>query len=282
LAYHRIYRYTSIGRPLKPAQSAHKAVLVLMLAGALVGAVSAWIDGLPVLQLLQRALSFMLIAYGSWALARELDPDDQIAAFIGMAAGMFAALVVDAPGLLIVFTTLALARMVNRSSGLAARKSDSFVILLFVFLVMYLTDSPFYGIVAGIAFILDGSLREPLRHQWVFGLTCFGGTIVYMVDHDTGFDRIAAPESLFAWMSLLFLLIFALNTLLLKKVHSKGDANEKKLDPGRVRGAMMTGLFAAVQGIYRPEEVVIIVAVISGICFGMAFRKGFKAPVSAR
>ena len=53
-----------------------------------------------------------------------------------------------------------------------------------------------------------------------------------------------------------------------------------RLDPGRVRGAMMIGLLAAVQGIYRSQEVVILVAVISGICFGMAFRKGFKTPVS--
>jgi len=281
LAYHRIYRYTSIGRPLKPARPADKAVLVLMPAGALLGAVFAWMEGLSVAQIAQHALAFLLIVYGSWALARELDPDDPIAAFLSMAAAMIAALVVDSPGVLIVFTTLGLVRMVNRSSGLAARKPDSFLILLLVLVIIYATDSPFYGVVAGIAFILDGSLRAPLRHQWVFGLVCFGGTIVYMVDHDTGFSRIAAPDSLFAWVALLFLLIFGLNTLLLKSVYSKGDANGKALDLNRVRGGMSVGLMAAMQGIYHPEVVVILVAVISGICFGMAFRKGFKVPVSA-
>jgi hypothetical protein len=280
LAYHRIYRYSSIGRPLKPGRTADKAVLLLMAAGAILGAVSAWMDGLSVSQLARQALTFTLIVYGSWALGRELDPDDPVAAFLCLTAAVIAAMVVDSPGLLIVFTTLGLARIVNRSSGLAARKSDSFIILLLVLVVMYSTDSPYYGVVAGIAFILDGSLKEPSRHQWVFGLICFGGTIVYMVDHDMGLGGLAAPDSLFAWLTLLFLVIFALNMLLLKSVKSKGDAKEKALDLNRVRGGMAVGLFAAVQGIYRPHEVVLIIAVIAGICFGMAFRKGFKMPVS--
>ncbi len=279
MPYHRIYRYTSIGRPLQLGQPAHKAVLILTLGAALLGAVTASMDGLAVVPVLQQAVSYFLIAYGSWALARELDPDDPVVAFLSMAAGIFAAFTVDSPGILIVFTTLGLVRMVNRSSGLVARRSDSFLLMLFAILVMYATDSPYYGVVAAAAFIMDGSLREPLRQQWIFGLVCIGGTIVYMVDHETGFGRIAAPGSLFAWLALLFLLIFALNTVLLQSVQSKGDAKQKTLAPGRVKAGMLVGLFAAVQGIYRPEQVMIIIAVISGICFGMAFRKGFKTPV---
>ena len=278
MAYHRLHKYTSIGRPLEPAYRSNKAVLILMPLGAVVGVISAWMDGQSGLGLLQQAIYFLLVVFGSWALARELDPDDHTAAFISMAAGVLAALIVSAPGILIVFVTLLLVRIVNRSTGLVARMPDSVIVLLLVFLVIYATESPFFGIVAALAFILDGSLKEPLRQQWVFGLICFGATIVYMVDHDIGLTHLGAPDSLFGWLALLFLLIFALNTLLLKKVHSKGDSSGTTLDLGRVRGGMAVGLFAALQGILRPDEVVIIVATIAGICVGMAFRKGFKAP----
>jgi hypothetical protein len=280
LAYHKIYKYTSIGRPLEPAFLSNKAVLILMPLGAALGAVTAWADGQTGMQLLQQAVFFLLVVFGSWALARELDPDDHTAAFISMAAAVFAALVVDAPGILIVFTTLGLVRLVNRSTGLAARMADSVLVMFLTLLVIYTTESPFFGIVAALAFILDGSLKEPLRHQWIFGLVCLGGMIVYMVDNDIGFEQLSAPNSLFEWLALLFLLIFALNTLLLKKVYSKGDMSGKTLDLGRVRGGMAVGLFAALQGIVRPDDVVIIVASIAGICIGMAFRKGFKAPVA--
>jgi hypothetical protein len=280
LAYHRVYKYTSIGRPLEPAYPSNKAVLILIPLGAVIGAVAAWVDGQSGVQLLQQALLFLLIVFGSWALARELDPDDHAAAFISMAAALFAALIVDAPGILIVFTTLGLVRIVNRSTGLVARMGDSVIVMLLALLVIYSTKSPFFGIVAALAFILDGSLKEPLRHQWVFGLVCLGGTIVYMVDNDIGVGHLSAPDSLFEWLALLFLLIFALNTILLRKVHSKGDSSGKRLDLSRVRGGMAVGLFAALQGIVRPDDVVIIVATIAGICIGMAFRKGFKAPVT--
>ena len=280
MAYHRIYKYTSIGRPLEPAYPSNKVVLILLPLGALLGVITAWMDGQSGVQLLQQALSFLLIGFGAWALARELDPDDHAAAFISMAAAVFAALIVDSPGILIVFTTIGLVRIVNRSTGLVARMGDSVTVMLLSLLVIYSTKSPFFGVVAALAFILDGSLKEPLRHQWVFGLVCLGGTIVYMVDHDIGLGHLSPPDALFEWLALLFLLIFALNTLLLKKIHSKGDINGKKLDLGRVRGGMVVGLFAALQGIMHPDEVVIIVATIAGICIGMAFRKGFKAPVS--
>ena len=280
MAYHRFYKHTSIGRPLDPAFATNKAVLMLMPLGALIGGAAAWMDGLGAGEMLLQALYFLLIVFGSWALARELDPDDHTAAFIGMALALLAALAVESPGILVVFTALGLVRIVNRSTGLAARMSDSIIVMLLSILVIYTAESPFFGIVAALAFILDGSLREPLRHQWIFGLVCFGATVVYMVDHDVGLSQLTAPDSLFEWLALLFLLIFALNTYLLDKVHSKGDFNAQPLDLARVRGGMAVGLFAALQGIMRPEGVVIVVATIAGICIGMAFRKGFKAPAS--
>ena len=42
----------------------------------------------------------------------------------------------------------------------------------------------------------------------------------------------------------------------------------------------IVGLLAALQGVGRPESVVIIVSVIAGIGIGMAFRKGFKSPAT--
>ena len=281
MAYHRIHKYTSIGRPLEPGFLTNKIVLMLMPAGAAIGAVSSWLDGVSAIEAVQQALLFVLVVFGSWALARELDPDDHLAAFISMAAAVFVALVVDDPGLLIVFTTLGLVRIVNRTTGLTARMSDSILLVVLTLLVMYGTASPFYGLVAALAFVLDGSLKEPLRQQWIFGLICLGATVVYMVDHDIGLGPIPAPDALFEWLALLFLLIFALNTLLLKKVFSKGDANGKVLDLNRVRGGMAVGLIAALQGLTRPDDVVVIIATIAGICIGMAFRKGFNAPVSS-
>jgi hypothetical protein len=255
MATYRIYQYTSIGRPLDPSYPTNKAVLLLMPVAAVLGATVAWYGGGDLLQVFQEALLFSLVLFGAWALARELDPDDNPAAFISVACAMVVALTVDSPGVLIVFVTLGLVRIV------------------------YLTESPLFGAVAALAFILDGSLKDPQRQQWLYGLVCLGGTIVYMVDHDISPGHLRAPDELIGWLTVLFLLIFALDTALTRTVRSTGDVGGRPLDVNRVRGGMAVGLCAALQGVQAPSGVAVIVAVIAGICIGMAFRKGFRPAV---
>jgi hypothetical protein len=280
MASYRIYHYTSIGRPLDPSYPTNKAVMVLVPLAAALGAIVSWYRGGDLQQMLQQALVYALIVFGSWALARELDPDDNPAAFISVACGVVVALTANAPGLLIVFVTLGLVRIVNRTTGLTARKADSIALTVLSIVVIYTTGSPLFGAVAALAFILDGTLKDPLRHQWVYALICLGATVVYMVDHGISLGHLRAPDSLFEWLAVLFVLIFALETALTRSVRSTGDVGGRPLDVNRVRGGMMVGLCAALQGIQAPASVAVIVAVIAGICIGMAFRKGFRAPVT--
>lgn len=278
MANHRMYQYTSLGRPLEPSVPAGKVVLYLLPIAALLGLFVGWFRSAGFAGVVFHAALFPLVLYGSWALARELDPDDTPVAFLSMALGVLAALLIESPGILVVFVTLGLVRMVNRSSGLATRRSDSIAVMVLSIVVIYSTESPLFGAVAALAFFLDGSLRLPERSQWVYGLICLGGMIVYMVDHDVGFPIMHWPRTLFEWTSLMFILIFALDTLLLKRFRSRSDIGGSRLDPARVRGGMVVGFLAALQGLNRPEEVVILVSAIAGLCIGMAFRKSFQAP----
>ena len=280
MAHHRIYKYTSIGRPLEPEYPTNKAVLILMPLAALLGAVTAWLAGGQAMQVLQAAISFLLICFGSWALARELFPDDNPAAFISMVLALLAALALDSPGVLIVFATLGLVRIVNRSTGKPALKSDSIIVMLLTFWVIYATQSPFFGAVAALAFIFDGTLKDPLRHQWIFALICFGGMVVYMVDHDAPLGYFQAPDTLLEWLSMAVLLVLALDMFRLKGVCSSGDIGGKTLDLSRVKGGIAIALFAAFQGLADVEAVIILVASVAGIGIGMAFRKAFQAPAS--
>lgn len=282
MANHRIYQYTSIGRPIEPGVASVRAVLVLTPLAAALGLILALVDGQDLVSSSLRALYFALAVYGSWALARELDPDDTPAAFISVAAAVLAMTLVDSAGILILYVTLGLVRIVNRSSGLVARKSDSFIIMALSIWVIYATQNPFFGLVAALAFFMDGSLKDPLRHQWVFGLVCIGGMIVYMVDHDFSLAMVRIPATLFEWISVLFILIFALDTLLLRRVRTRGDVTGLRLDVGRVRGGMTVGFLAALQGVTQPENVVLIVATLAGLCVGIALRKSFRVPARRR
>lgn len=278
MANHRIYQFTSVGRPLDPAFPTNRAVLILMPMSAVLGAVLSWIQSGDPWQALQQALVYALLIFLAWALAREFAPDDNPAAFISLSGGLVVALASSSPGLMTAFVTLGLVRIVNRTTGLAARRTDSIALMALSIVTIYATASPLFGGVAALAFMLDGSLREPLRQQWLYGLICLGASVVYMVDHGIGPTHLSVPDSLFEWLALLFMLIFALNIILTRTVRSKADTGGRALEVNRVRAGMAIGLLAALQGIHEPAEVAVIVAAIAGICIGMAFRKGFRAP----
>jgi hypothetical protein len=250
----------------------------LIPAAAVGGAVMAAIGGAGASQALYAALMYALVVFGSWALARELMPDDHHSAFISMVLAVLLMMRKEMAGVLILFATLGLVRIVNRSTGLKARISDSVIVMLLTFWIIYGTQSPYFGAVAALAFVSDGMLNDALRRQWLFALVCLGGMIVYMVDHDIGLAYFSAPDTLAEWIGTLFLLIFALNILLLKSVRSCVDTGPETMDLGRVRAGMAVGLFAALQGLTRREDVVLLIATIAGLCIGMIFRKAFTNP----
>jgi hypothetical protein len=277
VSQHPIYRYSGIGRPLDPAWPSNKAVLVLMPAAALAGLV--WSLGMSQgwQAALLNGLVFALAVFGSWALARELLPDDHAAAFVSMAMAFLACLSFYSPGLLLLFTTLGLVRIVNRSTGLIARWTDSVAVTVLVVWCIYATQSPWMGAVAALAFVLDASLVNPLRHQFLFAALCLGAMVVYVVDHDVAWLSLQTPGSLLQWLAILCTLMIGLNLYLLKKVHSRGDVGGKRLNTDRVRSAIVVALLAMLQALGKMPEVILLLATVAGLCLGMAFRRSFRS-----
>jgi hypothetical protein len=274
----RIYKYSSIARPLDPDWPANKAVLILLPVALVLGLIWALMDGAGLWPAIQRGLTFALAIFTSWALARELLPDDQVAAFVSMALGFLAAMAYPDPGLLALFATLGLVRIVNRSTGLQARTSDSIIVTLLVILVVYLNQSPWFGAVGALAFFLDGIIRKPLKSQWLFALICLASMVIYIVDHDVLWWWLFVPDTLMEWIAMLAMLLFSMNLVLMKKIHSHGDMGEERLSLDRVKAGMIVAVFASLQGLDVMSQVILLVATIGGLCIGITFRRAFRSP----
>jgi hypothetical protein len=145
-----------------------------------------------------------------------------------------------------------------------------------VIMTVYATESPWFGAVAALAFGLDASLKEPQRRQLLFAILCLATMVVYIVDHDTDWLAFQAPGALIQWIAIATTLLFGLNLPLLKKVHSKGDVGDKRLDPERVKAGMAIAMLAALQGLGQMVDVILLVATITGLCLGIAFRRSFR------
>lgn len=282
MTIHKIYSLTSIGRAVDWKVRTNRSMLISLAPAALAAVlVAVWQDAAPT-PALGFTVGAALAAFGGWALGRELDPDDQAAAFVALGVTVLVMLFIGPAGgyyhLLVLFATLGLVRQVNRTTGLEARLTDSLLLLGLTLWVMYGTENPLFGLVAGLSFALDGSLDKPLRRQWPFALLSFGGVIVYMVDHDLGLGVYDVPNTLAQWLAALAAVVFALNILITRKVVSVADVSRRPLNPARVRGGMSVAVVAVAQGLPEVNEVALLAAVIAGICLTGAFRRSFRNP----
>ena len=275
----RIYRYTAIGRPLDPAWPSNRAIMILMPVAAIAGLGISLAQNASIWSAMLSAANYALAVFGTWALAREMLPDDHAAAFVSVALGFLSCIAFARPGLLTLFATLGLVRIVNRSTGLCARIGDSLVVALLVVWAIYASACPWLGAVAALAFFLDGVLKKPLKRQWLFASISFGAMVVFMVDHDVVWWRVFVPDSLLEWLSVMALLLFSMYLLMLKKVHAKGDVGQERLELERVRAGMAIGVLATLQGLDAMPATILLVATIGGLCIGNTLRRAFRNPI---
>lgn len=269
---HRIYKRTSIARPLDPSYATNKAVLGLMPLAGIAAGVTAVLRGAPGPQIAAAAFAGVIVVFCAWALARELVPDDNPTAFVSMALAFATFLVVDSHSLSLLVTTLFLVRIVNRSVGLPARITDSILVIMLVTATVYSTHSPLFGVVGGLAFTLDAMMRGGQRHQWVFATMCLAGAGIYGFQNGLGVGAAASSSAavlgLVATISVLYVALIPLT----RRIDSSGDATGVPLSLPRVRGGMLIGLLAALQAlILGPSGVTaasIVWATLAGVTLG--------------
>ena len=266
MSEHRIYRVTSIGRPLEPKYPTNKAILILMPVAALIAGVVTLV-GLG--ESTAGALEALVIVFACWALGRELVPDDNAAAFVGTALAFVFLWWWPSPSLLLLFTALALSRIVNRSTGLTARAGDSVIVTALVIWTMVSLQNPLAGVAAALALVLDSRLADPNRRQWLFAAACLAAVVIHVwligsANLEVMFQL--GPRYVITAVTLLAFFVLSLS---LSSVSSVGDIGGRALNPARVRGGMLVvwllSLETGLQGPGAIQAAMPMVAVMAGV-----------------
>lgn len=238
--------FSSLGRPLDPAYTSNRGIAAfsaLVLAGAVV--IEA-LRGRPILSALVFGFVTAITVFLAWALARELDPDHDVSAFLAAGFALVGVWVAYPPGLLGLFLILLLFRIVNRSTGLPARPIDSAVVSL---LATFLTWSGawYLGVAAAAAFWLDARLRPSHRPQYYVSVAMLIVVIAYGATNGEGFGlapALLAGGAIWAVAVVPLLATLAMIPLIgaSRDVRSYADHGGDRLNPERVRAAQVLGL----------------------------------------
>lgn len=240
-----MYEITSIGRPLDPGYPTNRTVLLLLPLVAVVAGGLAAAGGAGIAGVLGRAAGGALAAFGSWALAREIAPDDEIAgAFGAMALGFAAYLVFDA-ALVPVFAALFFARLVARTTGLAATGLDSLIVTAIALFAAWWAGSPWPAAAGAAAFVLDAVLAPGLARQWLFAGLCAAGA-VGLASAGLAPDVVPVQPDLVPRTAATIIVVGAIALIAATRdVAARGDATDEPVSAARVRAAQAITLLAA-------------------------------------
>lgn len=272
----RIYEITSIGRPLDPAYPTNRAVLVLLPPAALVAGGLAVAGGANIGGVLGRAVGGALAAFGSWALAREIAPDDEVAgAFLAMTLGFVAYLTFDA-ALVPVFAALFLARIVARTTGLAATAPDSLLVASIALFAAWRAGTPWPAVAGAVAFALDAVLAAGLARQWLFAGLCAAGAVA-LTSAGLAPDVVPIQPDLVSRTVGTIVVVGAIALIAAtREIAARCDATGEPMSVARVRGAqavtLLTVLATAASGTAGVEAGAVVWATLAAVIVTAAWR----------
>ncbi len=271
-----ISRFSSIARPIDPNYPTNRAISILTLLVIFSSTGFQVLSGILPVQALIPSIRAGIYVFLAWALARELDPDNELSAFAAAFLACVALLYFPVPGMLPLALFLLLTRILNRSAGLPAKSFDSLVILLLSSWVT-LQENWIFGAIAAAAFFLDSRLSEPKKQQLFFAVTAaLISAFALFRALKTGSLGGGISEAALLQEQVLFLLITILAILFIPhilashKIRSKGDVGGFPLDPKRVQAAQGTALLgafalAALEGWAGVEPLIPLWSAVAGV-----------------
>lgn len=192
---HNIHKYTSIARPLEPDYPTNRAVLILApVMGVIIAGLQYFMfEASPAAALIAFFVG-ALVAFLGWALARELAPDHEAAAFLALVVAPFG-LLLGPLAILSLAAAMFFVRIVNRTVGPAATLGDSMLALVILALAMWADGVWALGLAAALAFLLDSRLDSPSSSRWIFALAALAMTaIAYVLQGGAGTIEIASAR----------------------------------------------------------------------------------------
>ena len=162
--------YFTIGRALDPSYWTNRIVIGLCALTAVISALHGTVSGLPLKDIALQSLTAPLSAFIPWALAREMDPDNEVAALLTLPIGVTTYVLWGGHMALGGFAMVLCARMLSKTTGPETAPGDM-VATAALALSSAVAETPVIGIPAGLAHCYAGAGRNSLLYRMT-GIGC--------------------------------------------------------------------------------------------------------------
>ncbi|MEM9452822.1 MAG: hypothetical protein AAGF11_01500 [Myxococcota bacterium] len=265
---HPIHRFSAIARPVEPQYPTNLAILIVMGLTLVALGVTAIVRGADPTDALLAGMMGALVVFVTWALARDLAPDDNPAAFIALVPVAAVVLYGATPAVLGPLVAMGLVRVVNRSVGPPAKRVDRVVLTVMVFVVAPEDHGIGVGVAAVLAFTLDALLPERSGEGWPFAGLAAAATVMGVLIGDVELHLVTPGP--WTWGAIAVAVAFGLVMLTQPPPGSASDVDpEVRLRRDRVQGGMLVGLVAAMGSLPGGDPAVLTWGVAWAACLGV-------------
>jgi hypothetical protein len=233
-------RFSSIGRPIDRRYPTNRAIAGLALVVAILGFAVRRLTGTHPLESFTGGLVLAIGFFLAWAIARELDPDHDVSAFVAAALSLIPQTVLGRPDLAGVLLILLLLRIVNRTVGPAAQPLDTIGILALVGVAVW-RGQTLLALAAAGAFGLDAIL-DPAHRIHLAAAGASIGLLGVGLSHFAGTALL--PLTLVTGLALALMVPFLFLIAASGSPRTFSDAGGNLLRGSRVRAAQWLALAA--------------------------------------
>ena len=251
----KISDFSSFARVIDPRYPTNLAILVIAFLSS--GGLFAFslVAGASLIPAVTAAFILGVSVFLTWAVGREIDPEHELASFVGLFLIIPGYWFLGAPELIMVLTMLLLLRMLNRSTGLPPKLLDSISIILLGSLLI-LRGEWIFGFLCAAAFLLDSRLADSIKRHLLFAGIMAALTIAGLFISKPEFPKFEFTPGQLIFVIVSVLLYFPL-VLHSRNVDVICDFQPERLNPIRVQigqifaisSVVLVWLFAATPGI---------------------------------
>lgn len=269
---------SALGRPVDPSYRTNLIILILIPVLGIVAGAYSFISSNEIMIALQAALWTALAVFQSWAIAREIDPDNDYSAFVAVAVMVIAMFLLDFPAFSIIalFVTMMGLRLTNRIVGPPATRNDSIMVIVLVIIAVFF-DNWIIGLVAAGGFLLSASMSEPERSHLAFA----GGAVAIVIVRGIISLGEIGSLSINYVVGMVLVSIFYILTILANRSITVGtDISGYPIDIRRFRAAMILALIAVViLALWRGDAGVIAMLPLWAAMLGISL---YRVPITVR
>jgi hypothetical protein len=256
---HIVYKYSSFARPLEIKYPSNLAVVIaLPLITLILVGVELGYRGSGFVPAIGIGLIGAMTGFLAWALGRELDPDRNAGAFVGMGLAVIAIVLGWTPALWVLATALMAARLVNRSVGPAARISDLALITVLTGMAVFADGYWIMGLATALAMAIDLYLDRRQTLNLIFAMIVVGFSAFSVVQADADWALLFVnpvleiDQNWIVGLSIVTVLSAAM-LITLPRLTSCADATGETLDRNRVQGGVIIVLCFAIMSVFSGQ-----------------------------